>query len=160
MISFKKINLNRPYYFFSDIKNVDPNLLSINKISLGSINNPNIDSENPLSFSDVDAYIIEERGSKSLIFALAKKSQKVLEIHKKLWNETKKQIKAVNGCESVIYKKDFMKFRFDSYNDDLPLGKEISSSGWNIAVKSVFKMKTNIIHKFIYMSVNMNVSMN
>ena len=33
MISFKKNNLNRPYYFFSDIENVDPNLLSINKIS-------------------------------------------------------------------------------------------------------------------------------
>ena len=33
MISFKNINLNRPYYFFSDIKTVDPNLLSINKMS-------------------------------------------------------------------------------------------------------------------------------
>ena len=33
MITLKKINLNHPYYFFSDIKNVDPNLLSINKIS-------------------------------------------------------------------------------------------------------------------------------
>ena len=35
MISFKKINLNRPYHFFSDminIKNVDPNLLTIDKI--------------------------------------------------------------------------------------------------------------------------------
>ena len=63
MISFKKINLNRPYYFFSDIKNVDPNLLSINKISykctdvavykikyimMENMNNQNIDSENPL----------------------------------------------------------------------------------------------------------------
>ena len=32
MIGFKKINLNCPYYFFSDIKNVDPNLLNIHKI--------------------------------------------------------------------------------------------------------------------------------
>ena len=29
MISFKKVNLNCPSYFFSDIKNVDSNLLSI-----------------------------------------------------------------------------------------------------------------------------------
>ena len=63
MISFKKINSNRFYYFFSDIKKVDPNLLSINKTSykntdvviynikyimMESINNQNIKSENPL----------------------------------------------------------------------------------------------------------------
>ena len=36
MIPFKKINLNRPYYFFSNmtnIRNFNPNLLSIGKIS-------------------------------------------------------------------------------------------------------------------------------
>ena len=100
MISFKKVNLNCPYYFFSDpfnIKNIDPNLLSIDKIlyksndvvvySIGcimmqSIDNQNIDSENTLhlSFSDVDVYIIEESGNKYLVFALTKKNKKVLEI--------------------------------------------------------------------------------
>ena len=38
MITFKKINIeNRPYYIFNDminIKSFDPNLLSIDKISL------------------------------------------------------------------------------------------------------------------------------
>ena len=40
MITFKKINLNRPYYFFSDmvnIKDFNPNLLSIDKISYKNI---------------------------------------------------------------------------------------------------------------------------
>ena len=80
MITLKKINLNLPYYFFIgtiSIKSVGPNLLSINKISnkntdvvvynikyikMDSINNQNIDSEDTVcfSFSDVDAYIIEE----------------------------------------------------------------------------------------------------
>ena len=86
--------------FFSDIKNVDLNLLSITKIytentdvvvycikyiMVESINNQNIDSENPLchSFSDADAYIIEESESKYLIYALTKNNKKVLEIHKK-----------------------------------------------------------------------------
>ena len=75
-----KINLNRPCYFFSsmtNIRNLDPNLASINKISykntdaavynikyimMESINNQNIDSKNPhcLVFNNVDAYIIEE----------------------------------------------------------------------------------------------------
>ena len=59
-----------------NIKNVDPNLLSINNIlyknidavvynikyiMMQGINNQNVDTENSicLSFSDVDAYIIE-----------------------------------------------------------------------------------------------------
>ena len=32
--AFEKINLNHTYYFFDDIKNADPNLLSINKINI------------------------------------------------------------------------------------------------------------------------------
>ena len=87
MITFKKINLNRSYYYFNDIKNIDPRLLSIERIyrpnsdaavytiqyiMVQSINKQNIDNEVPLclSFSDLDAYIIEKRGNKYLIFAL------------------------------------------------------------------------------------------
>ena len=71
---------NRPYYFFNDminIKKLDPNLLSIHKISfksnddviynikyitMKSLDHENINSENPpcLIFNDVDAYIIKE----------------------------------------------------------------------------------------------------
>ena len=103
MVTFKKINLNRPYHFFSNmtnIKNFDPNLLSIKKISykntdaivcnikyimMESINNQNIDTENPLClvFSDLDAYIIEESNeNKYLAFALKKNNKNVLEIYK------------------------------------------------------------------------------
>ena len=85
-----------------NIKNFDPNLPSINKISykntdavvysiryimMESIKNQNIDSENPLClvFSDVDAYIIEESNeNKNLIFALTKKNKKALAIYRKL----------------------------------------------------------------------------
>ena len=45
-----------------------------------SINNPNIDSENPLclSFSDVDPYIIEESNeNKCFVLALTKNNKKV-----------------------------------------------------------------------------------
>ena len=98
MICFKKINLNRSYYFFND---TDPNLLSINKIftknadaviysikyiMMQIINNQNIDSEVPLclSFSYVDAHIIEENGNKYLIFALTENNKKVLQLKYKL----------------------------------------------------------------------------
>ena len=80
IITLKKINLNPPYYFFSDMintKNFNPNLLSIDKISyknadavvysikyimMERISNQNIDSENPLCliFNDVDGYIIDK----------------------------------------------------------------------------------------------------
>ena len=86
-----------------------------------------------------DAYIIEDSGNKYLIFASKKKNKKVLEIYKKLWNEIRRQIKAIYGGESIKYKKDFMKIGLDSYHDDLPLGKILSFSVLNIVVKSVFQ---------------------
>ena len=101
MITFKKINLNRSYYYFNDIKNIDPRLLSIERICrpnsdaavysiqyimVESINKQNIDNEVPLClrFNDVDAHIIEKSGNKYLIFALEKNNKKVLELYKKL----------------------------------------------------------------------------
>ena len=72
MVTFEKININHSYYFFDDIENIDPNLLSINKkcmkntdgviyeikyIMMQSISNQNIDNEVALclSFSNVVA---------------------------------------------------------------------------------------------------------
>ena len=91
--TFEKINLNHNYYFFDDIKNIDPNLLSINKkcmkntdafvyeikyITMQSINNQNIDKEIPLCLilSDVNAYIVQENENKYLIFALTEINKK------------------------------------------------------------------------------------
>ena len=137
MIAFKKINQNCPYYFFSDIRSVDPSLLSLNKISykntdtvvysikyimMESIANQNIDSKNPLclSFSNVDAYIIEESVNKYLIFALRKNNKKMLQLCKNFWSKIKNQIKTINSSESIKYENDFMKIRLDSYDDELP----------------------------------------
>ena len=184
MITFKKINLNRSYCFFNDIKNIDLNLLSLQKICMTnsdavvysiqyimmqSINNQNIDNEVPLylSFSDVDAYIIEENRNKSLIFALAKNNKKVFELYKKLWSEIKKQIECnsfetinsgkCNSIELLEYKKDTTKIRLDSYDDDLPLGKVLCFSVLNIIAESVFQIKNKYypqihIHESQYLS--------
>ena len=92
-----------------------------------------------LTFSDIDAYIIEEGSeNKYLVFPLTKKNKKVLEIYRKLWNEIKNQIETFNGGESIKCKKDFMRIRFDS-DDDLPLGKILSIPILSIVVKSVFQ---------------------
>ena len=55
-------------------------------ITTQNIDNQNINNELPLcfSFSDVDAYIIEENKDKYLVFALTENNKKVLEIYKKL----------------------------------------------------------------------------
>ena len=106
-ITFEKINLNDTYYFFKDIKNFNTNLPNIKKtyakntdaviyeiksIMIQSINNQNIDRGTPLclSFSDVDAHIIEENENNYLIFVLTEDNQEVLEPHKKLWSKIKK----------------------------------------------------------------------
>ena len=56
-----------------------------------SINNQNVDRGIPhcLSFSDSDAYIIEENEDKYLIFALTENNRVVLELYKKFWSEIK-----------------------------------------------------------------------
>ena len=93
-----------------------------------SIDNQNVDSDDTLcfSFSDANAYVIEESGNKYLILALSKKNKKVLEIYKKLWNEITNQPIAINGGESVKYKKNLVKIKLNTNDDDLPLGKILS----------------------------------
>ena len=49
-----------------------------------------------------------------------------------------------------------MKIRIES-NDDLSLGKILRIPSMIIVVRSVFKKTTNIIDKFIYMNVSINL---
>ena len=101
MKSIKQVNIeNHPYYFFNDminIRNFDPNSLSINKISFKNIdaviqnikyiNRVNIDNENSLYliFNDVDGYIGKEcNGDKYLVFASTDKNKKVLKKYTEL----------------------------------------------------------------------------
>ena len=107
-----------------------------------SINNQNNDRGTPfsLSFSDVDACIIEENENKYLIFALTQDNKEVLEPNKKLWSKIKKKIKAVNSRGSMKCKNDFMKIRLDSH-DDLSLNKILCFSDLDINVESVFQIE-------------------
>ena len=101
LLSFEQINLKPYYCLFYDIKHTDLNLLSISKkclkktdvvvheikyIITQNIDNQNIDNELPLciSFTDEDAYIIEENENKYLIFAFTENNKKMLEMYKKL----------------------------------------------------------------------------
>ena len=146
MITFKQVSIKiRPYYFFNmiNVKNFDPNLLTIDKISFKSIDSVtyhmkyitmksldhmNTDTPNSLYlvFENVDGYIIEEsNGDKYLIFVSIDKTKKVLKRYTKFCNEIKSQIETINGGEPTEYEKDFMKIRFES-DDNLHLGKILS----------------------------------
>ena len=171
MRNIKKINIkNYRYYTFNDkinIKKSDPNLLTIDKISFKnvdgviynikyitrkSLDNENIDSENPLCiiFNDVDGYIIEEsNGYKYLIFASTKDNKRLLRMYTGIWVEIKNQIETINGGKPIKNKKDFMKIKFYS-NDDLPLGKILSIPVLVIVVKSVFKNDNKYLSTSLY----------
>ena len=60
----------------------------------------------------------------------------MLDAHKKLWSNIKKQVKTINSGKSIKYRKDFMKIRLDSY-DNLPLNKILCFSVLNILCESV-----------------------
>ena len=77
--------------------------------------------------------------NKYLIFALTENNTEVLELHKRLWSEIKKQIKAINRGESIKYKNDFMNMRPDSY-DDLPLDETLCFYVLDIIVESIFQI--------------------
>ena len=127
---------NLQNYFFNsiiNIKNFDPNLLSINQISFKkSIDCVIYDTEyfkilNSKSslyfvFDNVDAYIEKNNEDKYLIFALTDKNKEVLENYTEFWDETKDKIELVSSKKPIEYKKDFLKIKFES-DDDLLFGK-------------------------------------
>ena len=73
------------------------------------------------------------------MFASTNKNKKVLKKYTDVWNEIKNQIETQNGGKSIKYKKDLMKIRFDSDDNDLYLGKIESIPVLIIVVKSVFQ---------------------
>ena len=145
--NIKQINhKNCPCYLFNDIvndmvkiKNFNPRL-EINKLSFKSVfrsniyyinyntmQSPdyvNIDDSDFLYFifNNVDGCIEEKNGIIYQVFTSIDENKESLKNYTKLWKETKSQNKAISNVEPNKYRKDFMKFRFESDND-LPLGK-------------------------------------
>ena len=116
-----------------------------------SINNKNTDGEVPLclSFSNVDAYIIEESGKIFLIFSSTENNKEELELYKKLWNEIKYPIKTINSkkCNSIEYENDIMKIILNLH-DDVPLNKILHFSVLNISFKSAFQIEYEYYPQF------------
>ena len=96
-----------------------------------------INSVNPLYLiiGKVDGYIKENNGNKYLDFTSTNKD--ILAKFTKLWVETDYLIETKIGGEKGEYEKDFMKVRFESY-DNLPLNKILKFHMLTVIVRSVF----------------------
>ena len=122
----------------TNIKNFNPSLLSIDKISFEKNTDyiiyetehfKNFSNKNSLYlvFNNVDAYIDynpteDDSVTKYLAFVFTDKNREALKNYTELWDEIKDQInKTINSDNPIKYGEDFMKARFES-NDDLPFG--------------------------------------
>ena len=130
-----------------NIKNFDPNLLIIDKISFECTNDviyntryitmKSIDNENIYTKTLFILFLImqmdtrkKKNGNSYLIFASKDKDKE---------NQIKNRTDTINGGEPIEYKKDFMKIRFEP-DDDLLIAKILSTRDLIIIVDgSIFQ---------------------
>ena len=120
--------IHNPDYLFNDnlivnIKDIDSNLLEINKLSFKGVfsvsihyskyiptkrsNRLSIDrTDNDedylyLFLDDVNGYIEENNGIKYLVFTFRGKNKEVLKNYTKLWGKTKRQTQVINDDEPI-----------------------------------------------------------
>ena len=87
---------------------------------------------------EVDGHIEEKNESKNLVFDSTDWNKKVLEKYTELWDDIKKEMKAINGGKGGEYGKDFTKIKFDT-DDNLPLNKPLTLRLLTIIVRCVFE---------------------
>ena len=133
----KQLNIkNRTYYFYDDLINLkyfNPELLKLDKKSskditisyIGYVTKKpeySINSANPLYLltGELNGYVEEKEGSKYLNIAFTDSNNKVLKKYAEVWSGIKDQINKISNNHQVNeYGKDYMKIKFDSY-DNLP----------------------------------------
>ena len=129
MREVKQINIkNRTYYFYNDIidlKDIEPNLLKVDKKSYKSIDMyyigyitfkkivdyESIYTVNPLylRINHTSGYIEEKNGNKYLSFDSVDENKEVFKKYGDVWDGIKNKIKAINGDKENDYGKDYMK---------------------------------------------------
>ena len=73
-----------------------------------------------------------------MIFDSVDKKKEVSKKYADVSDGIKNKIKAINGGEENDYRKNYIKFRFNS-DDDLSLNKQLKFHAMNIITRSVFK---------------------
>ena len=128
---------NRPDYSLNDnmivnTKDFDSSLLEIHKLShqgvfslniyyikyipTKNLNHMGVNHDKDflyLFLDDLDGYIKEDDGIKHLVFTPAEKNKEALKNYKNFWEEIKRQIESINDDETIEYRKDFLKSKFE-----------------------------------------------
>ena len=153
-----QINIkNRTYYFYNDtinLKNFEPKQLKIDRKSeknIGIYNTgystikriddyENIYSVNPLylNVNHAQGYIEEKNESKYLIFDSTDENIELLRKYQDVWSGTKNKFEAISSGECDC-EKDYIKIRFNSDDDDLPLNKPLKFHLMTRIIRSVFE---------------------
>ena len=122
---------NQTYYFYNDMfnpRNLDPNLLKINKkhykginiyyigyITIKKIDDcENIHSVNPLYLliNHASGYIEEKNGNKWIFHDSVNENKRLLKKYVDVWDGIKYEIKTINGGKENDYGKGYMKIKF------------------------------------------------
>ena len=99
----------------------------------------NIYSVNPLYLiiDKVDGHIEENNGNKYLVFDSTDENKEVSKEYTELWDGIKNEIETINGGKRGEYGKDFMKIKFNTY-DNLQLNKPLKLHMLTIIVRCIF----------------------
>ena len=79
----------------------------------------------------------ETNENKYLVLHDADKNKEVSKKFEEVWEGARKEIETIKGVETIEYRKDFKKIRFES-NDDLPMNKTIKLCLLTIIIRSAF----------------------
>ena len=120
-------------------KNID--IYYIGYITIKKIDDyENIYSVNPLylRINHASRYTEEKNENKYLVFDSTDENKELLKKYADVWDGIKNEIKIINGGKENDYGNDYMKIKFNSY-DDLPLNKSLKFHAMAIIIRSVFE---------------------
>ena len=77
------------------------------------------------------------------------KNKELLKNYTKFWDVVKHEIKIINGSKETNYRKDYIKFKFES-NDELPLKEPLIFYEMHIFVGFVFREDDILYLEFLF----------
>ena len=91
-----------------------------------------------LNVNHAKGYIEEKNESKYLIFDSTDENKELLRKYQDVWSGTKNKFEAISSGECDC-EKDYIKIRFNSDDDDLPLNKPLKFHLMTMIIRSVFE---------------------
>ena len=88
---------------------------------------------------EVDGIIREENGIKNLSIALTSDNKEILMKYKEVWDAINNTIQIRNADKPCKYSEDYMKIKFDTYENDLPMDKIMKLYMLVTVIRSIYE---------------------